>query len=169
MQSLTEKCIAAFRSAVAEQNLNGEVISQKPAKLAGLEACQLVFEQSPKSARVETMPAKNEATTRPAEPPATATMPAESPITASAPASQPAEHNLIIVQRTTILPISSGKGRRSLSFVLVCQDTKPDAAEALMERLAPCLELHLNKAATRPASTSPGGNLPPRIRLGDNK
>ncbi|MFA6133600.1 MAG: hypothetical protein WC869_06240 [Phycisphaerae bacterium] len=152
--AVAAKCIARFKTATAADEMEGKVLGQTTSLLAGLPACQLVMEQrgQPRATSAPTTAAAG-ATTAPA------TVPASSP--ATAPAADADKFNVVIVQRVVVLPESlAAGGHKSLSLILICQEAKPEAAEAAMNTLAEGFELHPEKLAATQPTPAPGNVAP---------
>lgn len=140
VQERMDQCLEAAHRAAAARNLQVRLVSRQNVKLAGHDACQIVFEQSAK--------------TQPAS------APQSSPATSQAAASLPP--SVLIVQRSFCLPAAEGKKADSFSLVLVCQGASPEAATATMDKIAEGFQLAQPGPGTAPATSSaPAGPLPP--------
>jgi hypothetical protein len=144
VQQRMDQCVEAARKAAADRNLQRRLLSRKNAELAGREACQIVFQQSP-----NTQPASAPQTSQAAE-------------SATQPGAVATPPSVVIVQRSLCLPGAEGKKAENFSLVLVAQGAAPEASEAMMDKIAEGFQLLGPASTTAPATSSaPAGPLPP--------
>jgi len=142
-----DNCVQAAINAAQHEGTVGTLVWQGPARLAGGEGWQIVCEQHLPAASPATHPTSA----------ATASQAATTPAAEAAP--QPS--NVVFVQRSVALPTAEGKaGQRCLSLVLICSNASPQAADAVMEKLASGMVLHVAAPATTAPATQPATSAP---------
>jgi hypothetical protein len=141
------QCLDALEKTATQRELQGRLVSRKNLKLAGRDACQIVFEQLPKPspATASRMSPETEAATQANTQAATQAAPVDAP--------QP----VVIVQRNLCLPAGAAGKSDSFLLVLVAQGATARSAEAMMDKIAEGFELPTPDAAPAPqtAPTTP--------------
>ena len=140
-----EHCVQTMQKTATERNLEGKLLSRERCPFAGQDAFQVVFEQS-----VKTQPASAPAS-------AAATQTTE-PASQSAKTDLPA--SVVIAQRSFCLPSVTGPKAQSYSLVLVGQGMAPEAAGAVMNKLAESFQLRQAGSAGTPTTASAPATSP---------
>ncbi len=138
-----DQCLNSLEKTATQRGLAGRLVSRKNLKLAGRDACQIVFEQSPKP------PPATEPLSSPETAAATQTS-TQAATQAAAEAPQP----VVIVQRNLCLFAGVAGKSECFLLVLVAQGAAPNSAEAMMDKIAEGFEL-LTPAAAASPQTAP--------------